>query len=237
MDNRILRGENASITEFPSMVFLKIGLRRKGVYSLCGGTIISERWILTAAHCVHNAIASNITMRVGSENKLHGGSVRRASRIIEHEEYSFKEDGGKRKKVRNDIALVEAEEPFPLNNLTIKTARLAVRNEDTAPGTIVTVAGWGVIEGNYGTKILQKAELEIIRSQRCGKHDRTKLCAVDSRKEKGICSGDSGGPVFKKGVLVGVTSTGQGNCNLKGSVSTSASVAYFRDWIYQNSGI
>ncbi|XP_068082937.1 mite allergen Eur m 3 [Anabrus simplex] len=139
--DRILGGKKASITEFPSMAFLE-HVKFNGYYS-CGATIISDRWILTAGHCVEGVHASNVTLKVGSEEKGRG-ILRRASRIIMHEEYIHERDHGL-VNIQNDIAVAEVEKPFPLNDFTIKAARLATQETDIPLGNFVTAVGWGSI--------------------------------------------------------------------------------------------
>ncbi|XP_068082747.1 mite allergen Der p 3-like [Anabrus simplex] len=243
-NNRILGGEDAEITEFPSMA----RLQRISPNSYCGATIISDRWILTAAHCVDGALPVDITVTVGSKYTMgwFGGSSHQASKIVTHEEYLLKEINGILYDSENDIALVEVEKPFPLNNLTINAARLPLQDEDTTEGTTVTAVGWGRIEGDNFTTVLQKVNLKIVSRQECERNsllmvDERNLCVADSRREKGICKGDSGGPLFKNDEVVGITSIGLAHCRsfflifIPGTTFTK--VAYFRHWIKQNTGI
>ncbi|XP_066999045.2 mite allergen Der p 3 [Anabrus simplex] len=243
-DNRILGGEDASIFEFPSMAYLfKVektgGLRPSG--RGCGATIISDRWVLTAGHCVERALSSNVMLSVGSEY-FDLESIHHASRIIIHEEFIHEKEGDISINIENDIALVKVKEPFHLDNLTIKAARLASKDEDIRPGSIVTTAGWGLTKGNKETKFLLKTNLEIISRQNCKRRmgsisiDRRNFCARGSRGKR-TCAGDSGSPVFSNGEVIGVNSLITKNCTKSPRPNVSTRVAYFRHWIKENTGI
>ncbi|XP_068082748.1 brachyurin-like [Anabrus simplex] len=244
-DNRILGGEDASITEFPTMAFMFIvtktdGPRQSGYK--CGATIISERWVLTAGHCVEGTISSNVTLRVGSEN-FNLGSIHHASRIIIHEEFIHVEEYGILVNIENDIALVEVKEPFLLNDFTIKAATLASQDEDIPPGIPVTAVGWGGVSEYADTDILQKANMVIINKMECKRYygprtsiDRRNVCAQDPEVGRRTCGGDSGGPLFVGDVVVGVTSFGE-KCVWYSGPPVFTNVAYFRDWITQKTGI
>jgi secreted trypsin-like serine protease len=91
---RIVGGESAGSQTWGWAVSLHIG------NSLCGGTIISSSWILTAAHCVWQSSANQITVYAGSNAKLAGNQIRSVSRVYTHSSYSSST-------YVNDIALLQ----------------------------------------------------------------------------------------------------------------------------------
>ena len=94
--NRIVGGEDASISDYPWQVALTNSPSGGG---FCGGSIISDSWVLTAAHCVSWESPSSLYIRVGSSSAYaYGGDSYSVSQIISHPNYSGES---------NDLALVE----------------------------------------------------------------------------------------------------------------------------------
>jgi hypothetical protein len=80
---RIVGGEPAAVTTWSWAVSLYIGSG-----SLCGGSIVSASWVITAAHCVNGVAASSITVYAGSNQRWTGTQTRRVSQIIVHPSYN-----------------------------------------------------------------------------------------------------------------------------------------------------
>ena len=98
---KIVGGEAAGSQTWGWAVSLRIG------NSLCGGSVIAASWVLTAAHCVDGASASQITVYAGSNAKLAGTQVRSVSAIRAHPSYSSQT-------YVNDIALLQLSSPLNL---------------------------------------------------------------------------------------------------------------------------
>lgn len=135
-DQRIGGGLTAERGQFPFIV----SLRTKGPNDtepthFCGGSILSERWILTAAHCVAYGV-SNTFVQVGAHHVLDDGVQHTVRRIIEHADYDLE-------LLFNDIALIELNAPIQYNPfvqpIELETAAIG-------PGENATIAGWGRIE-------------------------------------------------------------------------------------------
>jgi hypothetical protein len=239
-DVKITGGTTASISDFPWQVYLISG------EFLCGGTIIAENWILTAAHCTKNSFgnpipAASMSVKVGANNPRNAneGQKYNVSEVIVHESY----DAGSHE---NDIALLKLQQPvnYP-NAVPVKL----ITSEDVAygatdPGVMSWVTGWGLIHvnpNNFPTS-LQKVQLPIVSNAQASlvwhSIPVTDIMAGYLNGNKDACSGDSGGPLIVPVVdeykVAGIVSWGSSNCNTYGGYTR---VSYFENWIRANTGI
>ena len=99
---RIVGGESAVIETYP----YQVSLQKNGNHS-CGGSIISEYWIITAGHCI-DSDTEDIQVRAGATFHNKGGSLHNIDRVIVHEKHEIRDDGIP----VYDIALIEVKEPF-----------------------------------------------------------------------------------------------------------------------------
>ena len=101
---RIVGGESASTATWSWAVSIKIGSG-----TLCGGTIISSLWILTAAHCVSGKTASQFTIYAGSTSRWSGTQTRSVSQIFSHPSYNPST-------YVNDLALLQLASPLSMSD-------------------------------------------------------------------------------------------------------------------------
>lgn len=132
-EDRIGGGFRADRGQFPFIVSLR-GISDNGTVPshFCGGSILNERWILTAAHCMAFGI-NNTFIQVGAHHVLSDGVQHRPRRIIVHEDYDLEV-------IANDIALIELSEPIALNEYA---QPIEVETEFIGAGEPATIAGWG----------------------------------------------------------------------------------------------
>ncbi|XP_073833449.1 serine protease SP24D-like [Musca autumnalis] len=223
---RIVGGNRAAEGQFPHQVLL-----RSKTGGMCGGSIISEYYILTAAHCVASGTPpetnspSSIIVKAGSTQILRDGKMLPVSEIIVHPDYES---------MQNDIALVKLENPLQFSE-TIKPISLAT--EDPPEGASVVITGWGnVREGGSKSNDLLYTTLTAVSHEKCnelvGSASESRICLAH-RGVNGACDGDSGGPAVYDGKLVGVTNFVYDTC--ASSIPDGyASVAHYRDWIIEN---
>ena len=201
--DRIVGGENAKIGEFPWQAKLA---RKYGGGLICGGTLLCEKFVLTAAHCItHGGSAQpfsheNVQIILGS-HKLYGTDPREVKHEIKkwivHPSYTPDP------KYYYDVAIIELKEPAKFNK-HVNTACLP--NLEPNDESTVLISGWGKTQHAVGgpSKILQKAEVDIISREQCkdmyakplpsgqtGEITDLMICAA--RKGKDACQGDSGG--------------------------------------------
>ncbi|KAK2725792.1 hypothetical protein QYM36_000320, partial [Artemia franciscana] len=234
LQEKIVGGVEAAQGEFPFLVSIQ------SIYDgtpshFCGGTLVNETWILTAAHCAKGHDPSDLQIVGGELDLLNHSSheqIRLGKRIVINFDYELNE-------FMYDIAMIEVAEPFEFND-QIVSAELSSQGQDTSRDEILTVIGWGALEeeGPLSNK-LQKVEVPAWDDQDCIDAyytifydvDPTMICAGLEEGGKDACQGDSGGPLLNNQMqVVGITSWGFG-CARPNLPGVYTEISHYRDWI------
>ncbi|XP_053722164.1 chymotrypsin-like protease CTRL-1 [Synchiropus splendidus] len=239
LNTRIVGGANTASGAWPWQVSLHddpVG------FHICGATVISNDWLLTAAHCILSTSPSAYTVYLGRQNQTGSNPnevARNLSRVIVHPDYN-------NQTLDNDITLLKMETPVSFNNY-IRPVCLASNSSEFHNGTLGWATGWGKLGANRPSpEWLQEVQIPVIGKRLCtsayetvGITNQIKdnvICAGE--KNKGACQGDSGGPLqFKQNsswIQAGVTSHGI-PCAL-GIPEVYARVSFFQDWITSQVG-
>jgi secreted trypsin-like serine protease len=238
--NKIIGGASANISEFPWQVYFVAG------NYACGGSILSDEWVITAAHCTKTSSGTAIPftdmyVRVGLNNPANGSDGKKylLSEVFVHENYNDVT-------YDNDIALLHIKGPINYSNASpVKIVSDADVNEGAInPGVIAWVTGWGYVHvsPNVNPGSLQKVQLPIVSNLQAStvwtKIPASDLMAGYLNGGKDACNGDSGGPlvvpVYGEYKLAGLVSWGSSNCNTYGGYTK---VSLFDTWIRSKTGI
>ena len=239
---KIVGGEDADIADYPWTVAIVTASGSQ----YCGGTVIDEEWILTAAHCISGG---TIFIRAGVTNKNDtSGQDRQTSQVINHPDYVTVTQG-------DDISLLRLSEPLDLSDPNVEAIWISTEMHNALgfedEDVISTITGWGRLSsGGVSPQILQVADVPIVSNEQAqvGYPNVTitdDMIAAGLWGEGGVdaCQGDSGGPLVVPdpsaplGVVVaGITSWGNG-CASPTHMGMYARVSYFEEWIFENSGL
>jgi secreted trypsin-like serine protease len=233
VDGKIVGGDEATPNSWPHQV----GLFIDNAY-FCGGSIIDEEWILTAAHCVDGARTVDVVM--GAHNIRDGSEATQVTMtstdLKAHEQYSPST-------IMNDIGIIKLPSSISITS-AIKTVPLTNQKTTTLVGEMVTLTGWGKDSDSAGgiSSVLREVTVPIQAYSKCSGvygnlWNEDYLVCVDTAGGKGSCNGDSGGPMNKDGMTWGVTSFGSSLGCEEGYPSGYTSVSYFWDWIKDNTGV
>ncbi|RVE43714.1 hypothetical protein evm_011629 [Chilo suppressalis] len=222
---RIVGGDDIEITEAPYQVSL-VNRGRHG----CGGTIISEDIVITAAHCVMGSNPANYQIRAGSSFSERGGELYPVGDMLAHPDFSFS-------KMDNDIAVIWMAKPFKFSE-NVAPVEMAELGEEIQDGDLTEVTGWGnTREGGGYPTTLQKVLVPKVNDQKCNNAyaplytiTSRMLCAGSPAGGKDACQGDSGGPLVHNNKLVGVVSWGLG-CARPQYPGVYAKVSALRKWV------
>ncbi|NXX43416.1 TM11E protease, partial [Tricholaema leucomelas] len=235
---RIIGGQRAQDGEWPWQASIQLdGTHR------CGASIISNTWLVTAAHCFRGGreprrwtASFGILLRPPTQRKF-------VRRIIIHENYSdFTLDH------KYDVAVVELASPIEFTS-NIHSVCLPEASHVFPPNTSCFVTGWGALE-NDGSSVnhLRQAEVKIISTAICNRREvyggaitPGMLCAGYLEGKVDACQGDSGGPLVhanSRGIwyLVGIVSWGD-ECGKENKPGVYTRVTYYRNWIQSKTGI
>ncbi|KAJ6644536.1 Chymotrypsin-1 [Pseudolycoriella hygida] len=240
---RIVGGHDAT-KSYPYQVSVEVALLSLLDFVLlwthiCGGSIISEQHILTAAHCVvvdgKSRPSKKLAILAGTENLKKGGTRYAVCKSVFHERYLNPAPEG----VNYDIAIITLE--TKMNFVPGKLQAIAYTQETTEANTTCVLSGWGSTKG-YGKgphpDNLQELQVTTLSNEECQKTfsflTENNLCAL-SKEGEGGCDGDSGGPLVdeKKNVQVGVITNVSGAGCAKGVPDVYSRVSAFYDWIQQ----
>ncbi|CAF1295217.1 unnamed protein product [Adineta steineri] len=238
---RIINGEDAVPYSWPMMV----SLTKAGLGHFCGGTILNEWYILTAAHCVDSyysgvtssdfMIAANIHSQ-SQTNKI----IRQVDKIIIHPLWDKFHHI-----ILYDIAILRLAQPLDLQkNSSIARTCLPPRSNTLEEilnypknGTRLVVIGWGSINYEQSSPdTLQQVTINFKHhfDKKCNAmiyNPYIHFCAGTDKDEKS----DSGGPIFQwigdRWEQAGIVSYGVSGCAMKGYSVVYTRISYFNDWI------
>lgn len=232
---RIVGGVEARPGEFPFQVFLSV--TKFGTQFLCGGALLDESRVLTAAHCLEGVAAPEDIVAVAGEHNIleeEGPEQERpVVAMIPHEAYQGDS------KLGADVAVLQVAPPFTLGE-RVSVAPLPDVGYDPPAGSTCTILGWGTTaESGSVSPVLLKATLQVVGRDVCKEIisgsrptavvDSSVICAGGDGVHD-TCQGDSGGPLYCDGVVAGVVSWGLG-CARPGFPGVYTNVAHWLEWI------
>lgn len=235
VSKRIVGGEETTIENRPYQVAL-----RDGTDFFCGGTIIDEQYVITAAHCLVYEEFDSFIVSAGITENDEVNQDREVEFFISHPDYNdFTLD--------NDIAIIKLKTPLILGS-KVKKINFATQADSDAglidPGIISTISGWGTVEEDGDVSlILKTADVPIVSLEEANGMDSydgelTENMLAAGFKEGGVdaCQGDSGGPLVVANsdntsvILAGVVSWGYG-CARENLYGIYCNVFNYEDWI------
>ncbi|XP_004648555.1 granzyme B-like [Octodon degus] len=206
----IIGGHEAKPHSRPYMAFMQFWYT--DVYENCGGILIHEKFVLTAAHCFNSTLASQYkgtTVFLGAHNvtkKEKTQQLRFVQRRVPHPNFCFREWS-------NDIMLLQLEEKAILTK-EVQILELPKGKSKIMPGTLCQVAGWGLLaQSGKHADTLHEVELTVQDDKECeirwpNYHTVIHICAGDPKIQKASFKGDSGGPFICNNVLQAIVSYG-----------------------------
>nr|XP_014433334.1 granzyme B-like [Pelodiscus sinensis] len=199
----IIGGHEAKPHSRPYMAYLQ---SQEGAnYSGCGGFLVSENFVLTAAHCQ----GDSITVVLGAHNieqREPRQQVIRVRRQIPHPQYN-------RETLKNDIMLLQLQRKVRRDGY-VNVISLPSANQRVPPESHCSVAGWGRThaDSEWVSDTLQEVELDVVEDELCEEYHHynatTMMCGGDPEEGKSSFQGDSGGPLVCGKTAQGLVSRG-----------------------------
>lgn len=251
INTRIARGDFAESGMFPYQVAMLLQLR-SGTLRQCGGSLISQRFVLTAAHCLTDAVSG----------KLYVGATTYANATAAEQRFEVQQQdfniypgylgfGG-----YNDLALIRLPQSAT-PSARVQPIALARRfmQQPLLQGQLVSSSGWGATGDELNAtarpieevKPLQYVNVQVLEQQRCiclflpGLVSASRHICTDGTGGRGACEGDSGGPLVYQwrnvSYLIGLTSFGNAmGCEL-GSPTVHTRITSYLEWIMEEVGL
>lgn len=237
MSTKIIGGAEADISEYPFMV--AVGYNFSGAfYQFCGGVLISDQYVATAAHCSVGAAPGEVGVLAGTNNIEDGsGLLMTVTDIVVHPEFDELSGVG----AGYDMAIWKLEEPIDLEASGLETVEMLTAEDAAlaADGELATTVGWGV--SSIESTLLQDVHLPVYDTEACHEvyadsiNFETQICGGAVEGGIDACQGDSGGPLLvrdfdaDKWKLAGITSYGNG-CAMPGNPGVWGRVSAMSEW-------
>uniref|UniRef100_W8AMR4 Serine proteinase stubble n=1 Tax=Ceratitis capitata TaxID=7213 RepID=W8AMR4_CERCA len=199
---RIVGGKGSTFGAYPWQVLVRestwLGLFTK---NKCGGVLITNRYVITAAHCQPGFLASLVAVMgefdISGDLESKRAVTKNVKRVIVHRQYDPAT-------FENDLALLELESPVQFDTHIVPICMPNDQADFT--GRMATVTGWGRLKYGGGVpSVLQEVQVPIIENSVCQEMFHTAghnkkilssfLCAGYANGQKDSCEGDSGGPL------------------------------------------
>lgn len=200
----IVNGQDAKISDWPWHAAIRQHVSNDRPEYVCGGTLISERFIVTAAHCTINPENPNRRVKLSVQLGVNAvgapdGKIFNVLQVHRHSGFSLYD-------LKDDIALLELENPVPFSE-SILPACVSSKT-DLEPGKLGAVVGWGFTENDIRSTTLKLAKLPVIEELECKRKEpelygrvlTNKVFCAGYTNGTSACNGDSGGGiVFERG--------------------------------------
>ncbi|XP_071546140.1 CLIP domain-containing serine protease HP8-like [Panulirus ornatus] len=257
--DRIHGGTEVPLSGYPWMaVFGYSGLA--GIAFLCGGSVINERYVLTAAHCVHDSLLQTKPLeviRLGEWDLSTEEDCEVTNQGYEdcappvqdltYEEIIIHPDYNTRARYSDDIALIRLSRSVDISGRSIQAVCLPPQGQE--PRSVLdqrqaVVAGWGTTENGTTSDKMLHVTLPMVDRATCNATYQgilvdEQIC-FGGESGKDSCKGDSGGPLLVPGprgppfFQIGVVSYGPTICAIDAFPGVYTSVSYYRSWIEKN---
>ncbi|XP_008558373.1 venom serine protease 34 [Microplitis demolitor] len=230
---RIVGGTATGVNEYPMMAGL-VDIINEIVF--CGATIINNKQVLTAAHCVIGRNPKDVGVLVGDHDiskstETNAAKLFRVSRIDIHPLFS-------KISLDYDIAMVTINGTIMFNQQVGPVCLPFQHAPDTFAGNYVDLLGWGSLSiAERQPSVLQKVKVSVITNKKCmevyGKIGSRQLCTLEEGKD--ACQFDSGGPVLwqnpstRRIVCIGMI--GYGGLCADGNPTVHSKIGAHIDWI------
>ncbi|CAG9789265.1 unnamed protein product [Diatraea saccharalis] len=254
-EERIFGGESTDIDEFPWLARIKYVLDSgKEVYA-CAGSLITQNYVLTAAHCVVNLTIKEVRLgdwNTETETDCQGRVCSDPAVDVSVSQVKIFPEYRKSDTFKGDVALLRLQKPIYYSDF-VRPICLPITDDtirqDNSSKSIYWTAGWGKTENENKANIKQKLAISAVPIGDCRNKqpiitDKTApfvICA-GGVAGKDTCVGDSGGSLVKQMTinkttnwfLVGVTSYGYRFCGSEGRPGLYARITPLLHWILNN---
>ncbi|XP_065357920.1 serine protease 7 [Calliphora vicina] len=253
LDGKIYNGIDTVLDQYPWMVLLEYRSKNGQPVLNCGGSLINQRYVLTAAHCVKGEIETSVgplsRIRLGeydisSEIDCLGSDCNNKvlevgfEEVIPHPQYDPKNINR-----YHDIALIRLDQDIDYNDFIRPVCLpVATTKQDINTGALLTVAGWGRTLLARQSNVKKQLDVPVNDHDACVQKFSSRKINIGSSQlcaggefAKDSCDGDSGGPLMRKAYmkrwyLEGIVSFGN-RCGLEGWPGVYTRVADYSDWI------
>ena len=244
---RIIGGKASPRGMFPWLVYIQMEATSRTGYTVsqsCTGSIISDRHILTAAHCLHpkqRASEAYVWVIQGCNKRMQALIVAplKVAKVYKHPNYVPDDDSAP----PDDLAIFELKDPLQFNETFMPVCLSENAFSKTDDIENLVAAGWGKTKawffGLQDSDCLQHADMGVVSDEDCTMYwgediDIKKMMCAGGYTN--ICDGDSGGPLMTRSdgrvFQVGITSFGRQDCGLAtGTPSGFERVSAHTDWI------
>uniref|UniRef100_A0A8D1VB40 Granzyme M n=1 Tax=Sus scrofa TaxID=9823 RepID=A0A8D1VB40_PIG len=226
-ETHIIGGREANRNSHPYMV----SLQKAGTH-LCGGVLVHQQWVLTAAHCLVQP--KELLRLVLGIHVLGDPSLTCHIReVVLHPDYKPPPH------LENDLALLKLDGKVKPSR-TIRPLDLPRGHRAVAAGARCSVAGWGLThQGGKLAKALRELDVRVMDARMCnnsrywhGDITPRMMCLEANSSNQGPCKGDSGGPVVcSRGHVAGILSFSSKACTDIFKPPVATAVAPYKSWI------